>query len=270
MKVVKLEVAAGISPSRTLKMWWWLIGIGQNKEFKIAATWNELDWKQVRQIAELLFKSENIYKVKLLLSKIISRMPMMTFNWLSDDDKLYLSQQVAWATDLGKLNLTKQLLPKHKGLYGPLDKLSNITIDEFGFADRCFDKYLETKQPDELDKLVAILYRKRKRGKVTDGDVRVAFNNHVIEDNARRIKHWKSDVKHGILLFYWGCRNLIVDVHKERFTKPGPATTASVSKANWFDIISSMAGGKFGTIEETKRVNVWVFMREWVKVGKKG
>lgn len=263
MKVVKLHVAGGVHPSRRLRIWWWLFGLGG--EYKIATKWNDLEWRQVKEVAGLIFSNYNIYMLKLLLVKAIGRIPMIAFKWLSDEDKLYLTDQVNWATSLEKLNLTKNLLPYYKELAGPDDKLGNITIDEFGFADRCFGKYLDTKRIEELNRLVAILYRKRKKGEVTDGDVRVAFNHHVIERDALVVAKWNNDVKHAILLWFWGCRNLIVNVHKEKFKVPTGGGAGTGKGADWFDIISSMSGGKFGTIEETKKVNVWVFMREWSK-----
>ena len=63
-----------------------------------------------------------------------------------------------------KLNFTRNFIPKICGrYYGPADAFQDLTFCEYRIAHGFFAEYARNGKPDDLNKLIAVLYRPRKR-----------------------------------------------------------------------------------------------------------
>lgn len=164
-----------------------------------------------------------------------------------------------------KLNLTKNHLPKLKigwfnWFYGPGDRLNDLSIEEFSFAYSAYINYNRTLDVDQLNNLVAILYRpaaslKDKR----NGETKQPFNYKLIEAYSQRMD-WLSDAyKQGVLLFFMGCLEYFKKKYPEVFRRAEKNEVGGTG--TFFDTVVDMSGGEFGPFKDTKSENMHVIMR---------
>ncbi|OFY87839.1 MAG: hypothetical protein A3F72_02920 [Bacteroidetes bacterium RIFCSPLOWO2_12_FULL_35_15] len=249
-----------------------------SETISLPSSWNELSKKQLLYVAEYweawqLLAQNNMTLIK---AKSLLFLKLMDGNKIWDyARRLYYIKQLSNESlyDLASLTnfifdanaLTKNPFPEVKihfrTFYGPPDKLSGIRADEFSFADSMYLHYNTTKDTLFLDQLIAVLYR---QGSEKNGDdKRDAFDKNRIEQTANYVSRLKHTEKHAILLFYIGCRTLIVSRYPEIFTKE---TEAAASKSTWIDVIVAMSGGKFGNFSETSTTDLSLIFKEIVNL----
>jgi len=111
--------------------------------------------------------------------------------------------------------LSKNLIPhfrfKHSKYYGPADALTNLLFSEYIHALTNYVRYCKTQETQYLDKLITILYRKKKpllfiKKKLPNynGDIRKKFNDHFIEKNSKKFQKLHHKYKLSILWFFEG------------------------------------------------------------------
>ena len=98
-----------------------------------------------------------------------------------------------------------------KKLFGPDSALFNISFAEFIKLESLYDQYGKKNDPLTLDAIIAVLYREQDpdnspQSPKFSGDIRVPFNDHLVEANEKVIKGLKPEYKLAIRLFYEGCR----------------------------------------------------------------
>jgi len=236
-------------------------------ERRIAANWNEFTRKQLLFVVRSLFlKTTLSRKTEMILVKLlnikwkyIKLLNHSQINALGDSVKFIFNSN----------NFTKNTFDtftyKFKRYHSPGEGLNNITFEELTFADNMFLQYHKTRKQEFLDKLIAILYRPRKKRKEIrhiefNGDVRIDFNKHQIEKRALHLKKLPAHYKFIGLTFFTGCRNLI----EKKFPHVFSSGSASGSKkTGWLDVILGLAGNKFGDFEKTSKMNAWVVLREF-------
>lgn len=128
--------------------------------------------------------------------------------------------------------------------YGPADRLYNITFGEYLAADNYFSRYMETKEPGFLNKLVATLYRPKdkkytKTGYDARGDIREPFNDNNIEARAKKISKIPEHVKQAILMFFNGCKIAL----SETFTEVFSEKSGGKNKFGGLSLVAALSGG---------------------------
>ncbi|MFZ4523500.1 MAG: hypothetical protein ACOYNC_17485 [Bacteroidales bacterium] len=120
-----------------------------------------------------------------------------------------------------KLNFTKNMIPEIWGrYYGPSDALIDITFCEYRIAHSYYAAYLESNNEDDLNHLIAVLYRPakpwlwlRKLLSSFDGQVRVPFTSKYnplhLEARVKEIAKLPMAVRYGIFLFFSGCEQFL-------------------------------------------------------------
>jgi len=158
--------------------------------------------------------------------------------------------------------LTEQLIPKHRGYYGPAKEFENLTIAEFHYCELCYARIVEENDESAIDELVACLYRKAKKNydKVlnSDGDIREAYNGNEVAHRVKKVKHWPMRVKLAILFFYDGCREAMKNVYDEVFA----AGNNESAGGGMFGVIRGIAGTKYGDFEKVEQLNVHTIFME--------
>lgn len=149
--------------------------------------------------------------------------------WLSDRQLVSLAHTCEFLTTQKKTkdgqhvyslnsDLTKNLIPdfKHrlKKYFGPDDRLFNVVFEEYLEADNHFLAFSKSGEVNDLDKLVATLYREKSRKHNPNktnykGDLRQVFNNNLVKPRAKRISKLDEKIKWAILLYYQGCRRFL-------------------------------------------------------------
>ena len=157
-------------------------------------------------------------------------------------------------------NLTrfpKKLKSRLSCLYGPSDRLSNLTIDEYAYADLFYYNWAKTKSDDNLNRLVAVLYRPK--GDISKIDKRTAFNKDELKLHAKQVERLPKIAKIIIMMAFQGSRDNIINRHKYVFKKGSSKGTY----APFTKIIASMARSEnqpFGDFYKTKDANLYDFM----------
>jgi hypothetical protein len=159
--------------------------------------------------------------------------------------------------------------PFRKKLYGPADRLANVTISEFSYADTFYDKWIRDGETDELHRLTAILYRPKSKTPNQE-DLRTKFSSLTLGNNSKTTDHIPLHIKYMIAHCYQGCREIIVNRHPNVFPKRKiiEGQEDSVVKRKPYQtfskIIDSMAMDEiqvFGTHQETENIFVPKFLQ---------
>lgn len=122
-----------------------------------------------------------------------------------------------------KLNFTRNFIPVICGIYhGPADVLQDVTFCEYRHAHRYYTAYLESHDENDLNHLIAVLYRPAKKGLTFrrffagfDGQIRVPFtsryNPMILENRVKDIAGLPMAIRYGIFLFFSGCERFLVN-----------------------------------------------------------
>lgn len=96
-----------------------------------------------------------------------------------------------------------------KGFIGPATLLKDLTLDEFILTERYYSNYLQKKEINDLDYLVAILYRK------ATCSHRSHFNKNDLSEYVRPIRKIKPKRKMIIVVAYKGSRDFVKRTFKK-------------------------------------------------------
>jgi len=180
-----------------------------------------------------------------------------------------------------RLSFTKNIIPKLPGGYhGPADALQDLTFCEYRIAHSFYAAYLQSKDENDLNHLIAVLYRPAKRWLWVkkllhsfDGQTRVPFTSKYnpiqLEARAKKIARLPLAMRYGIFLFFSGCEQFLakgsvkVDGKVIDFSiiyeKPQDAEDSP--DIGLVGILYSLSESKvFGSIEETDNQNLYDIM----------
>ena len=156
------------------------------------------------------------------------------------------------------------LLIRGRKYYGPKDRLSDLTVEEFMFAEASYTQWMEDKDPATLETLFAALYRT----KTIIRGVRRCFTAETKTGCEKAAAKLRPHVKEAIALNYAGCRNNIIAKHphvwREEVTNPEEQllTPPMLQKVNWAGLALELSGDKFGTYNQTIKMNLWLFLAD--------
>lgn len=248
----------------------------------LADSWEELTTKQILYIASnyrtwqfLIRNNEStlVIRAKLFAVLILNKSALEIKKILN-----YLSQVNYEEAGINLLKITDFIFSKNgltfnrflklkigflKSLYGPSDKLSNSTINEFSFALKHYNQFNNTKDEKHLDLLIACLYRPKNKNWEVTGDIRAPFIPFTAEKYIVKIKRLDYDVKMAIYLYFSACMDLINRLYPAVFNKVSQETEKTTNTSTSFtDIILKLSGGKFGSFNETKDQNAHLVLKE--------
>jgi hypothetical protein len=179
------------------------------------------------------------------------------------------------------LNFIKQFIPIIlKKYYGPQSGLQNCTFCEYRMAYSYFKSYINTEQEDDLNHLIAVLYRPqrklfwlRKRLPGFDGQQRTLFtaksNPRFLEVRAKQIGRLPMSVRYGIFLFFSGCNDYMstgeIEIEGNKIDLSLLYKNSSSDKQDpgigLVGLLYSLAETKvFGSIDETDNQNIYDIM----------
>lgn len=149
-----------------------------------------------------------------------------------------------------------------KNLYGPADKLSNCSINEFSFAIKYYNIYNQSQDENHLDLLIASLYRSKKKNWEETGDIRENFNPFTAEKHIKQISKLSYAHKQAIYLFFHGCLEAISLAFPNVFSRPEFEEKQTSTGKTFLDIILKLSGEKFGSFNETQAENCYIILRQ--------
>lgn len=227
--------------------------------YNIPTTWNQLSLWQLKKIAKIIFSNTDQEQVSFLLVSYLC-IPKLTLKNILKYCYLLMqvpvSQLKEYAAFLYKdTNLTK--FPKKvKSLYGPTDRLANVNIDEYTYADLFYHNWSTTRKNEDLNRLVAVLYRPKRNAQHLD--IRKPFTKEALSKHAGVVEKLPRATKLVIAMAFQGSREKIIARYKWVFVKgSGKASYAPFTK-----IINAMSRSEnqpFGDYYKTKEANIYDF-----------
>lgn len=221
-------------------------------EIKIPTKWDELtDWQLIK-IASMLHKSGPPFD-------------FMTWLYLNEVKwyqfkKAYELRQVINNVPLSELrthfnwiftNVNRTKFPKHKKYKSPMDRMVNLTIEEFAVADDLNNNYLKTRNILYLRLLTSVLYKKGSD----------QYNHLLLDTYSKRFKKDKNSFFKAVHIAFNGCKKGIVEKYPNIYPKI-KVQQKSNKKSGLLDVVLKMSGQKFGTYEETKRTLLYTFLND--------
>jgi hypothetical protein len=241
----------------------------------LPSTWNELTSNQFLFVSRLFQGKLTIadFKVRALLEFLSIK--RKAFKRIDPEDAFVLCETLDFLTK--EVTLTRNIIPVIRtGLrkyYGPSDAMTNCTFGEFTLANSVLDQYHKFGSEDDLDQLVAILYRPRKifwfmRMYFTDHqDPRVRFMNRTLKKRAGRMAKVDHCVKHSVLLFFSGVLNSLTGLYPYVYRQKDDTDNQDNS---WASLIISLADGKtddksLETVMNSNLYNVFIGLNKKAK-----
>ncbi len=174
------------------------------------------------------------------------------------------SEAFSFVTDKD-LEVKENIIPelfRFRKLHAPMSVLSYCGIWEYALAEDAFFQFAEKNKPEDLDRLIAILYRRkkmfwyfRKSLKNSDGDKRVSFNENTIDQRTERISKLSSAEKWLIYRWFSHQREIIIDAHPYTFKK----TKGESSGGTWADTVLAMSS--VGDEDKTAGTKLAIILR---------
>lgn len=248
----------------------------EKTRYSLPSRWDELSAGQVVQIAWLTSQQlDRVKLAKLLVLVLMDALPwhkrlrlrwfyLMQANTLERADLMYLTRSFAEFTAF-----TSQKLQKIGGKcvlrptwYGPNSALANASLWEYIKAEQYFTRYLKDRDEEWLNKLVAVLYRPRRKGYDPElhEDVRVPLIDATIPYRARQVGRLPLPVRIAVLMWFDGCRSHIIRMYPLIFKKKEETDSGLQNKlgaqpksGNWLDLLTGLSANmtQFSQIANT-------------------
>lgn len=231
----------------------------RKQSLHIASCWEDLSARQYVRVVKLLHKTViSTWEAEDNLLRILSGLSWWRFHLtIPADLRWRCYEHLKWVFE--KQDCTTQLLPVYKKLYGPASEFNNLRLSEFHNCEIAYQQYCLSKSQDveALNILAAILYREPKKNynikRDTDGDLRRPFNANELEYYINKVSNWPMAVRQAIFMWYDACREKLFKDYREAFT----GTTKKDSYAQGlFEMMRSIAGGKYGSFKEVEDMYV--------------
>lgn len=230
----------------------------------VPSTWNELSTKQLLQVAGLLYLREvDQYRFRIELLRIVLQLKWHHLMMLGGAYLIELFPFVKFIEE--EITLTENKIEDIKverwRFFGPIGNFSTLTAEEWTAADEAYIDFKSSNEVEHLDKLVAILYRKRVPGlwprhSEWKNDYREPYNEYAVHWRKLTISKIDPRIKFAILIWYQGCRREWELVFERVFKNKaeGPESFG------WEETIMKLSGSEFGSHEQTQHTYMYMLM----------
>lgn len=157
---------------------------------------------------------------------------------------------------------------RKKYLYAPEDGLANASIYEMSMLFSTFENYLAEQNEDDLDRLIAILYRpgkpetKANKRSGYQGDRRLPLLHHeaTIDKRMRKVSKLEPLVKQVIVFWFASCRQIIINQFPNLFDSP--QESSGPDPFGWGGVLLALADGlhNLDNIAQQKYSNALVYL----------
>ncbi len=227
---------------------------------QLPESFSELTTEDLMLLARNLNKGATEYELKLLLLHEKAQLKPIHNKWLLKNKSGLYALFQAMAIGLVNSTCDKNILPvinfAEKKYFGPLGDFSNVMLEQFGLTENLFHGYLKGKD-DKLIKLLAEALW------LPEGAI---FNKSVIDEHNPVFAKMSDELVTAVVAVYSSMRNSLFKRFPAIFPQPVPKDTDDTEKTpekpleydfNMYQrMIDDLAGGKFGTYQETCRAIV--------------
>lgn len=232
-------------------------GVHYNGEY--ATKWDELTKKELLDYSDALLH----YKDDELCITILHR-------FLKFPSEVFFSMQMHEIRDLfptitylfpNELSSIRLIIDEIQSrfrlctFYGPGLNFRNMTVGEFAFADSYLLKYKQSKDVNDLNTLLAAIYRPASiagafRFFLKDADVRVMFNDRIAKRSAKRFRNIPEHIKKAAMFNFLSMRTYVVKTNPELFKTDGE----SENIFGWAGVMYNLAGSELGTLKDIQQM----------------
>lgn len=242
----------------------------ENSTIRSPSHYGELSLPKLMRILSSMYSGNSFQSKLIYITMILLGIPenlKNTYLWLFHTDpesRLDISRCTEFIFQ--KPNLTKnklfkititRLWKKNIHLYGPLDKLRKIVFLEFIKAETYYLNFhraykeagkVNKAATEALNKLVAVLYRPRKKIEEMDertfnGDIRIQYNDDLVDQRVQLVSRLPQNVKLAILIFYTSCRDLLIKDYEHLYPKLKAKSGENAEGGSWVDALYGLADG---------------------------
>lgn len=233
----------------------------KNLKINIPECWNDLSQNQMQRMAKLFYSETTGLRFDFNVFMILNNCRWFQL-WKIMKLKVILSQAPISElkkhyefiyTENNRTIFPAAVVSGDKTFFAPLDKITNLTAEEFAVADDLHIKWRETKNIEFLHYLMATLYSETLQP-------REPFDKNSLPQKIKHFQNIDLDVMLAVEIAYFGCKNHIVKKFPEAFPTKGKKAK---KKYGFGKVILEMAGGKFGNHNETKTTNIYTFLEEF-------
>lgn len=233
-------------------------------KLSLPTAWDELTDAQMERIAPLLYSDRKGPGFDIAVLLILVNCRWFTF-WrnykvmrvLKDVPVSELKQYFAFIyKDRNRSRFPKTLFGGWatliNKLQGPAARLTNITAAEFAYTEGFKQLWDKERHRNPLAYMAAVLYKPKGH----------TFSKDDLDALSKKFEKVPLSKLMAMELAYNGSKHSIV----KRFPQAFPKTAKQQTKQNKYGfgkVILSMAGGKFGTHDETGRTNIYTFLEEF-------
>jgi hypothetical protein len=229
--------------------------ISNKKEVTIANTWNELSRKELLNLCKIIHKEQEEYIALLRVFRVLSGWGFIKIMRQKAADLLPFLELCKWVYE--ENTFTKNILIGYKGFYLPEDKMVNVKVGEFHFAEDAYKKYIDTKEDKYLNELCAIICRTAlpiyDKKLNPDNDLRRPFKPGELAYFTKITSKWPMNVKTAILLYFDGCRQMLYSQFEELFEGESGSEDMQLGM---YGIIRGLAGGKYGSFDQVEQMYI--------------
>lgn len=228
-------------------------------KIKIPTSWNELSQRQFEKIALLFYNTQPSLKQDKAIFKILVGAKWWQFVLIFK--QYYILHQVPMRhlreqflflfKENNRTHFTPVIYVGLKKYYAPMNRLLNITAEEFAVADDLHQRYRQEKEIAYLIYLFHALYSKNKNRGIFD---KLALENKVLEK-----------IPLATLLAteiaYFGSKNHIIYRYPKIFKTTN--SQQSGTKTGFSKVIQGMAKGDLSKLKIVEQINIYKFLDQF-------
>lgn len=230
----------------------------------VPTTWNELTPDQLCQVAALLYAdNKDIHRFRIMLLRILMGLKWHHL-WIIGSERLidlfpfvdFIEKEITLTK-----NKIRELKIKGIRLFGPIGDFETLTAEEWTQADEAYMDFNTTGNVDDLDRMMAILFRERMKGMWTGhshwaNDYRMHFSESRVNLRLAYIKKVPISTKLAVLLWWKGCRHEWESVFERVFKNK----TEGPESFGWQETILKLSGAEFGDHKQTQHTQMYRLM----------
>ena len=227
----------------------------KHKKFNYPQCWDDLTRSQFMLIQLILHLIRSKPIQRALNTIILCKINIGLWSQMHLIQRIQLQWLFDWIYSENSV-ITKNFFPVISAgfakFHGPSDTMGNINAAEFSEADYHFLNYTKSGKSEDLDKLIATLYRKEAENINTNsadfnGNLREAFNSYTVDKRAKKLAKISVWKKMAILTFYRGCRKEIELTYDRVFTQK---TQKSAENYGWPETFLGIVEGKITELDK--------------------
>lgn len=238
------------------------------KEIKVAASWKELNKWQLEEVVELYLNlTEENYKAT--LKKFVTIIFQEKLGFWSRLKYRFLLMNVPRSALYPHLQFLLDppniySFPEIKGLKKPSDKLTDLSIKQYGIMDQFFHAWMTTKSDNFLKALVSSIYR-----------IDSSFDEENISIISKKIQKLTRKERQVIGFIYMSCNHHIGDTFPVVFPnitkdkKKEKSIPKTIKHKPFSEVIISVAMNEqqpLGNLHESNKTKIYEFMNVLTKI----